>query len=73
MIPRADFVLLADARPDESGESMVPCPLGAGILPAAAVMEAINTRLPEEAWVVVTPADVPKAISWRHGDLDTPA
>ena len=71
MIPRADFVLLADARPDETGENMTACPLGSGVLPAAAVMEAINTRLPEEAWVVVAPSDVPTMTSWRHGDLDS--
>ena len=73
MIPRADFVLLADAHPDDSGEAMTPCPLGQGILPATALMEAINTRLPDESWVVTAPADMPTAISWRHGDLDSPA
>ena len=46
---------------------MIPVPLGEGVLPRAAVMEAVNTRLSEDAPVVVAPRDLPTATAWRHG------
>ena len=72
MVPRAALVLLQDARPAEGDEDrMEPCPLGTGILPPSELMAALADGLPEDAWVVVHPQDVPTAVEWRHGDLPT--
>lgn len=71
MVPRADFILLSDAHPDETNESMTPCPLGSGVLPPAAIMDAIGLNLRDDAFVVAAPADVPTTVSWRHGDVDS--
>ena len=72
MVPKADLLLLADAMPGEATEdeeepAMIPVPLGEGVLPRSAIMEAVNTRLPEGAPVVVAPRDLPTATAWRHG------
>ena len=72
MVPKADLLFLADAMPGEAMDDdeeppMIPVPLGEGVLPRAAVMEAVNTRLPEDAPVVVAPRDLPTATAWRHG------
>jgi hypothetical protein len=74
MMPRADLLFLTDASPgtdqnDEDGESMVPTPLGEGVLPAEVIMEAIHTMLPPSTPVVVAARDLPTATSWRHGDF----
>ena len=76
MVPRCDLLIVADATPDavapdgsDLGGGLRPCRLGEGILPAARLMQAINEGLPEEAWVVVPPADRATMTAWRHGDL----
>ncbi|MAD77867.1 MAG: hypothetical protein CMJ51_00675 [Planctomycetaceae bacterium] len=69
MVPKADLLILGDARVEADGdESMTAAPLGEGLLPGPAVIEAILTRLPDHAWVVAAPADVPAAIALKHGD-----
>ena len=72
MIPRADLLLIEDATPldsdEEIDEAMSSVPFGAGVLPGPALREAVSTRLREDAWVVVKPADLPAATAWRHGD-----
>ena len=72
MVPKADLLFLTDAMPGEAADDdeeppMIPVPLGEGVLPRTAVMEAINTRLPDDAPVVVAPRDLPTATAWRHG------
>ncbi|MAD20474.1 MAG: hypothetical protein CMJ52_09995 [Planctomycetaceae bacterium] len=72
MMPKADLLFLADAVPGEPVDEyeeppMLPVPLGEGVLPRAAVMEAVHTRLPEGVPVVVAPRDLPTATAWRHG------
>ena len=76
MVPRCDLLIVADAAPDASepdasdqAGGMRPCRLGEGVLPAERLMRAIDEGLPEEAWVVVPPADLPTMTAWRHGDL----
>ena len=73
MVPRADLLLLHDARPpsptDDADDSTLleSCPLGEGVLPREAIVEACLTRLPEHAWVVTTARDGSTATAWRHG------
>jgi hypothetical protein len=69
MVPRADLVLLHDARPavtpDEDPERLHPCPLGEGVLPRGPMMEAVLRLLRDDAWVVSSPADAATATEWR--------
>ncbi len=71
MVPRADLLLLADGRvPDRYDDDSAPleaCPLGEGVLPREAIIEAVLTRLPEHAWVVTRASDSATATEWRHG------
>lgn len=71
MIPRADLVLLCDAGAEGTEEDLAPRPLGEGVLPGPMVMDAIQSHLRDDAWVVAGPADMPAAIAWRHGDFSS--
>ena len=69
MVPRADLLIFGDAVPDEDDEeSMTAAPLGDGLLPGPAVVEAILDRLPDHAWVVPSPGDIPAVVALKHGD-----
>ena len=71
MVPRADLLLLSDAKiPAQAEDDSSPleaCPLGEGVLPREAVLEACVDRLPEHAWVVNAASDAAAAVAWRHG------
>lgn len=71
MTPRADLLLLADARvpagPDDDARPLEPCPLGEGVLPREAIIASSLSRLPEASWVVASARDTATATAWRHG------
>lgn len=73
MTPRADLLLLSDARAPESGDAsddtapLEACPLGEGVLPRPEVVAACLKHLPDQAWTVSSAADRATAIAWRHG------
>jgi hypothetical protein len=63
--PRADLVILRDVRPDPADpESLVPCPLGEGVLPRGRVLELLARDVPESVPIAVPGAGLDRALAW---------
>ncbi len=63
--PRIDLLLLRDAKPGGADpDSMVPCPLGEGVLPRERVLELMAAHLPPETPVAVAGAGLERSLAW---------
>ena len=67
--PRIDLLVLRDARPDPADpESLVPCPLGEGVLPRERTLALIAMHVPESVPVAVPGAGLDRALAWLGAD-----